>query len=168
MDEPYIGTISMVSFNFAPVGWLPCNGQLLPIVNYTSLFSLLGIRFGGDGVNNFALPDLRGRTPVGPGPYRLGDQGGRETVTLTSQEAPAHGHAVAANAAGGKAATSNPAGAVPAGGSGKNIYAGAPDTSTMASQMLSPAGNNQAHPNQQPFLGINYIIAYEGQYPPRT
>src|SRR5262245_26202423 len=99
MSDPFIAEIKMFGGNFAPLGWATCDGQLLPISQYTALFSLLGTTYGGDGVTNFALPDLRGRVPMHPGqgpglsPRTLGEKAGTETVTLTTAQLPAHNHA---------------------------------------------------------------------------
>ncbi|MDQ6777385.1 MAG: tail fiber protein, partial [Actinomycetota bacterium] len=103
MSEPFLGEVRTFGFNFAPRGWAFCNGQLLPISQNTALFSLLGTQYGGDGIQTFALPDLRGRVGIhqgsGPGlsPYAIGQTGGTETVTLTSNEMPAHNHSVNAS-----------------------------------------------------------------------
>ena len=115
MSEPFLGQIMLVGFNFAPVGWALCNGQILSITQNTALFSLLGTTYGGNGTTTFALPDLRGRAAVGfgQGPglsnYDLGQSTGTETVTLTVGQMPAHNHMVAANAANGN--VSSPSGA---------------------------------------------------------
>jgi len=172
-----IGEVTMFAGNFAPRGWALCDGQLLPISQYQSLFSILGTTYGGDGRTTFALPDLRGRTPihVGRGPglsdYRLGQKGGVETVTLTTNQIPAHQHAAdfklnTANAAGDtKNAQDNAFGA-------KEIYTtSAPATAMNAGTITGNIGNTgggQAHENRPPYLGINYIIALQGTYPSRN
>jgi microcystin-dependent protein len=166
MDEPLIGTVAIVAFGFTPRGWLPCDGRLLPIAQYTPLYALLGTFYGGDGKTTFGVPDLRGRVPVGPGQYGLGEKAGAEKVTLTTQQIPAHSHVVAASSVGGRAAMSDPTGAVPAGECGQNIYS-APDQTVMSPHMTTPAGKSAAHENRQPSLGINFIIAYTGLFPVR-
>jgi microcystin-dependent protein len=101
MAEPFIGEVKMVGFNFAPVGWAPCDGRLLPIAQYDALFALLGTTYGGDGQTTFALPDLRSRAPMHPGSgHPLGEMGGAETVTLNVNQLPAHGHVPQASSAG--------------------------------------------------------------------
>jgi microcystin-dependent protein len=164
--DPFLGEIKMFGGNFAPNGWAMCNGQLLPIVQNSALFSLLGTTYGGDGIQTFALPDLRGRVPLhfGQGPglsnYSLGDRSGEETVTLNTNQIPAHQHAQPATAA--EEGTNRPGSAVPAKG---GVYAAATDGTTMAP--TTPAGGSQPHDNRQPYLGLNFIIALQGIYPPR-
>lgn len=167
MLEPLIGSVAMVAFDWAPQGWLPCDGRLLPIQQYTPLYALLGTFYGGDGKTTFGLPDLRGRVPVGPGRYGLGEKAGLETVPLTTLQIPAHGHVVAASSVGGRGAKSDPTGSVPAGGCGQNIYTSPPDQTLMASQMIAPAGGGSPHENRQPTFGINFIIAWSGLFPIR-
>ena len=166
MMEPYIGSVAMVAFDWAPRGWVPCDGRILPIATYQALFALLGATFGGDGKTTFGVPDLRGRVAVGPGPYMRGEWGGAVSVNLQPAHT-AHTHTMMAAASGGRTATKDPAGAVPAGGSGQSIYAAAPDKPAMSGGMIAPQGSGQAHTNMQPFLGINFIMAYEGVFPPR-
>lgn len=174
--EPYIGEISLFAGNFAPRGWAFCQGQLLPIAQYTALFSLLGTTFGGNGQTTFALPDLRGRVAVGfgqgPGlPFvNQGEQAGEPTHTLISPEMPAHSHpaqAVGVNAAGN---SGSPGGNVPAASTARdNIYSNAAPNVPMAPGSISigAAGGSQPHNNMQPYLGLSYIIALEGIYPSR-
>ncbi|MGB6373934.1 MAG: tail fiber protein [Methylocella sp.] len=171
----------LVGFNFAPVGWAFCNGQLLSISQNTALFSLLGTTYGGDGVTNFALPNLQSRAPVGfgqgPGlsPYTLGQTTGTETVTLTVAQMPAHNHLVAANAA--NATASSPSGndlaqsLEPSGrGTPVNTYSTPPMTApvTLDPAAVKPSGGSQPHANIQPVLAMNYIIALQGIYPSRS
>jgi microcystin-dependent protein len=173
MLDPFLGQIVMFAGNFAPTGWALCQGQVLPIAQNTALFSLLGTAYGGDGVNTFALPDLRGRLPIhmgqGPGltPRQAGDAGGQEAVTLTVQQLPTHTHAVICGA--GAANSVSPAGSFWATDPGGNT---APYSNTAGAQMASgaigSAGGNQPHDNVQPFLVINYIIALSGIYTPRS
>lgn len=166
MMEPYIGSVAMVAFDWAPRGYVLCDGRMLPIVTYQALFALLGTTYGGDGKTTFGVPDLRGRVPVGMGPYMRGEWGGAVSVNLQPVHAQ-HTHTLMAAASGGRTATTNPAGAVPAGGSGQNVYAGAPDKPVMSDRMIEPSGSGQAHTNMQPFLAINFIMAYEGVFPLR-
>lgn len=171
MSEPFLGEIRTFGFNFAPQGWAMCAGQLLSISQNTALFALLGTFYGGDGVTNFALPDLRGRVGInqgnGPGlsPYVLGQRSGSENVTLTNAQMPAHGHGVAAN--GGPASTPRPDGAVPARESA-DAYAAAPDGTAMNAGMITASGGSQPHSIVQPYLGLNFCIALQGIFPSRN
>jgi microcystin-dependent protein len=172
MSEPFIGQIMLFAGNFAPRGWAFCNGQLLSIAQNTALFAILGTTYGGNGQTTFALPDLRGRVPVGPGQgpslpnYNLGEQGGANSVTLTTAQMPAHTHA--ASAATGSGTSATPANNVWAGSSQRDaIYASTPGT-TMHPAAISAVGNSQPHENMQPYTAINYIIALEGIFPSRN
>jgi microcystin-dependent protein len=163
--DPYLGEIRLVPFTFAPKGWALCAGQLLPINQNQALFALLGTNFGGDGRTTFALPDLRGRVPVGAGQgaggsnYQVGSNGGEETVKLTVSQLPPHAHPVRADSA--ASTTKNPTGAVPASG---GAY-GATTNAKMKAGMLGQTGGGQAHDNRQPYLSLNYIIALQGIFP---
>jgi microcystin-dependent protein len=171
--NPFLAEIKIFAGNFAPRGWAFCEGQLLPISQNQALFSLLGTTYGGDGRTTFALPDLRGRTPIGPGngpglsSYREGQQGGQEHVTLTASEMPNHGHAVrAVNTVGNNA---DPTGRLLANTSGLDReYSNATANTSMSSSMIANAGGNQSHENRQPFLAIYYIIALQGVFPSRS
>jgi microcystin-dependent protein len=169
--NPFLGEIRLLPYNFAPQGWAFCNGQILPITQNTALFSLLGTTYGGNGTNNFALPDLRGRVPIssGQGPglseYLLGEVAGSENVTLTSNEMPTHIHQVVAN--NGPGTATRPAGAVPA-RTGTSNYAAAPDGTPMNAGMISSAGGSQPHQNLQPLLVLNFCIAMQGIFPSRN
>lgn len=178
MASPYLGEIRMFGFGFAPVGWLPCNGQTLSISQYAALFALLGTTYGGNGTSTFQLPNLQSRVPVNQGQgtglsaYVLGEQTGAESVTLTSSQMPTHTHAVSASAT---ATTPSPSGAVPAAFpsprsvAATDIYAAAPDGTTKMNQgMIATAGGNQAHNNIQPVLCVNFCIATEGIFPSRS
>jgi microcystin-dependent protein len=178
MSEPFLGQIMLVGFNFAPQGWAFCNGQLLSISQNTALFSLLGTTYGGNGTTNFALPDLRGRAAVGfgQGPglsnYDLGQSTGSEMVTLTVGQMPAHNHLVAANAA--TATASSPGGADLAqsdlrGTGAVNTYSTPPMSApvTLDPATVQPSGGSGPHPNIQPVLALNYIIALQGIFPSR-
>ncbi len=167
MAEPFLGSILLFGGNFAPQGWAMCDGQILPINQNTALFSLLGTTYGGNGVTTFALPDLRGRVPIGFGTgtglsaYSEGQTGGVESVTLTSGQMPAHQHLQPAS--NGDEGTNRPNGAVPARG---GVYATSSDGSSFAP--TSSVGAGQAHENRQPFLALNYIIALQGIFPSRN
>ncbi len=163
--DPFVGEIRPCGFNFAPRGWAFCNGQLLSLAQNTALFSLLGTMYGGNGTTNFALPDLRGRSAIGPGQgpglslYDQGETGGTETVALTAAEVPAHSHAISAST--GTQTSNRPTGGYQAAG---NSYSLTHDV-TMASTELA---GSVAHENRSPYLGTNYIIALQGVYPPRS
>jgi len=176
MADPFLGEIRIFAGNFAPTGWAFCQGQLLPIAQNTALFSLLGTTYGGNGVQTFALPDLRGRVVMGfgqgPGlsPYVQGQVGGAESVSLTTQQMPAHSHTVGASEAGN---TTSPKAAFPAQAvavgptSGPKVFAGTSDGTTMNTAMIGSTGGNQPVNVQPPYLVINYIIALQGIYPSR-
>jgi len=167
MAQSYVGEIRAVGFNFQPVGWLFCNGALLSIAEYSVLFNLIGTTYGGDGQTTFALPDLRGRTPIhqgngGGGTYVIGQLSGVENVTLTPSAIPAHAHPIAAQGADGN--VSSPSGAFFA-GSTLNQYVPAASATSATGAITGSAGGSQPHNNLQPFLCINYIISLYGVYP---
>ncbi|MBD8608534.1 phage tail protein [Aeromicrobium sp. CFBP 8757] len=166
MSTPYVGEIKMFSGTFAPVGWEFCRGQLLPISEFETLFVLVGTTYGGDGQNTFAVPDLRGRIPIGRSARRpLGDAGGQESVTLATPHLPSHRHGVAASSAG---ATSNaPADRVWA-ASGSTPYASDGPSTRMSGAALTASGGGQPHENRPPFLAINFIIATQGIFPSQS
>lgn len=169
MDEPFLGYIALVGFNFAPIGWAFCNGQLLPIAQNEALFSLLGTTYGGDGVTTFALPDLRGRVPIhngqGPGlsPYVPGQLAGAEQVGLNVNQMASHPHLPQCTTDQGN--STGPGGAVWAGTAGDNLYAASAPGIALAPQAIGPAGGGQVHENRQPYLALNYIIALSGLFP---
>lgn len=165
MSEPFIGEVKLFGFNYAPKGWALCNGQLLPINQNQALFSLLGTTYGGNGVNTFALPDLRGRTPVHVGNgVMLGESAGEEAHTLTSTEMPMHTHTLSASSADDNKTTAT--GNV-WGKSTNNPYA--PDSNTtLAATAIGAAGQSQPHENRQPYLTLNFCIALVGIYPSRN
>jgi microcystin-dependent protein len=174
MSEPFLGEIRMVGFNFVPLGWAQCNGQLLAISTNTALFSLLGTTFGGNGTTNFALPDLRSRVPVHLGQgaglslYDLGEQTGAETVALTTSQMPGHSHAISCYTGGGNQA--GPSGNLPAVEStGTSLdYTNAAANGAMNAAMVGIAGSGTAHTNIQPVLCVNFIIALTGIFPSRS
>jgi microcystin-dependent protein len=167
--EPFLGQLILVPYDFAPNGWALCNGQLLSIAQNQALFALLGTTYGGDGVNTFALPDLRGRVPVsfGQGPglssYILGETYGAESVTLNTTQTPSHTHSVNCDSARGNEA--GPTGRYPAEASHK-IYAGTANAQ-MNAGMIGDTGGGAAHDNRQPSLVLNWIIALQGVFPAR-
>lgn len=166
MAQPYVGEIRMFGGNFAPVGWMLCEGQLLPISENETLFSLIGTAYGGDGQSTFALPDLRGRLPVHMGNgFTLAEMGGAENVTLTLQQVPSHNHAAMASTAGGNSVT--PKNKVwsldPAGNNA--AYSTSPANAQMAPTALGLTGGSQPHSNFQPYLCINFIISLFGIFP---
>lgn len=170
MSEPYIGEIRIFPYSFAPRGWAFCQGQILSIAQNTALFSLLGITYGGNGQTTFALPDLRGRVPMGSGQgpgltnRTRGEMAGVESVTLLQNQMPAHSHAVACSSDDGNGGS--PPGNYPA-SSGNPIYSNAAN-STMNPGMIGAAGGSQPHNNMQPYLVLNYCIALEGIFPSRN
>ncbi len=163
MAEPFLSEIRMMSFQFAPKGWALCNGQLLPINQNQALFSLLGTTFGGDGRTNFALPDLRGRTPIHVSSgHTLGERGGEQNHTLSISELPMHSHVAQAtnNPAAGDDATGNVLGQA-----GLNLYAPFSSPAAMGPAMVGNAGGSQPHLNMQPYLAISFCIALQGIFP---
>ena len=171
MGQPFIGEIRMVGFNFQPVGWAFCNGQLMSIAQNDALFALLGTTYGGDGVSTFALPDFRGRIPIhmgqgtGLSPYTIGQVAGVENVTLQPVQLPSHHHALQASQ--DAATTASPSGALP-GVADVPTYFPGPATAAMLAQSIGSSGGNIPHENMMPFLCINFIIALEGIFPSRN
>lgn len=170
MAQPYVGEVRMFAGNFAPAGWMFCEGQLLPISEYQTLFNLIGTTYGGDGQSTFALPDLRGRVPVhmgtANGSFTLAQTGGVEQVTLTTSQIPAHTHAASANPNGTSA---NPSDSVWAGNPDEAQYA-PPDGlgGQMNAGAIQATGGNQPHDNLIPYLCIDFIISLFGIYPSQT
>lgn len=173
MSDQYVGEIRMFGGNYAPEGWLLCDGREVPIADYQVLFTLIGTTYGGDGTSTFAVPDLRGRVPINDGqapglsPYTLGQRGGAEAVTLTTAEYPSHSHvAQASNAAGAQPSSE---GALPAADGTIALYnAGAPTAAVSSAAVGMSQGGSLPHENRQPFLAVNFIIAYNGIYPPHS
>jgi microcystin-dependent protein len=174
MADPFLGEIRAFSFAFAPRGWAMCNGQTMSIQQNAALFSLLGTTYGGNGVNNFMLPNLQGRVAISVGPsYLQGQAAGSENVTLLSSQLPVHTHVVTAAANGTANATNIPGPAVIP-GSGSTGQAGNPAVSiyntggsNLALAPLAPNGGNQPHENRMPSLVMNYCIALQGIFPSR-
>jgi len=172
VSNPYVGEIRMFGGSFAPAGWAFCNGATLPITENETLFQLIGTTYGGDGQATFRLPDLQGRLPMhmGQGPglsqnYQIGETGGVESVTLSTQQIPAHNHpflatadlAAAVTASGNLVATTNVS---------KKVYgASASPTTAMAAASIGPTGGSQPHENFQPYLCISFIISLFGIFP---
>jgi microcystin-dependent protein len=166
MSEPFLSEIKLVSFNFPPKGWAFCNGQLLPINQNQALFSLLGTTYGGNGQTNFALPDLRGRTPLHfGGGFLPGQAGGEVAHTLTSSEMPTHTHVPQGNNS--TANDSDPAGHFWSNG-GDNVYAPGPPNALMRAGTVTNVGGSQPHENMSPFLVLNFIIALQGIFPSQS
>ena len=165
MAEPFLSEIRMMSFVFAPKGWALCNGQLLPINQNQALFSLLGTTFGGDGRVNFALPDLRGRTPIHVGSgHTLGESGGEQAHTLSISELPTHAHVL--NATTSAATTNTPTSSLMlAQSTAADLYGIATNLQAMAPSSIGNVGGSQPHLNMQPFLTLNFCIALQGIFP---
>ena len=167
MAQPYIGEIRMFAGNFAPAGWMFCEGQLLPISENETLFQLIGTTYGGDGESTFALPDLRGRIPIHQGNgFILAETGGAEEITLTTNQIPAHTHPLLASTAPGTAAT--PAGNVCAENGSSSMYRPGPAAGPMSTQSEGPVGGSQPHTNFQPYLCVDFIISLFGIFPSPT
>jgi microcystin-dependent protein len=164
MAEPFLSEIRVMSFEFAPKGWALCNGQLLPINQNQALFSLLGTTFGGDGRVNFALPDLRGRTPIHVGSgHTLGERGGEQAHTLSIAEIPTHTHVLSATSS--NASQPIPSGNLLARQAPANPYIAPTSLAAMNATSVANAGGSQAHLNMQPFLTLNFCIALQGIFP---
>lgn len=169
MAQPYVGEIRMFAGNFAPAGWMFCEGQLLPISEYETLFNLIGTTYGGDGQSTFALPDLRGRVPLhfGNG-FTLAETGGVETVTLTVSQIPAHSHPyLGTTNIGDQASPSGNVVAQLGAGVGDLYFAAAP-TSPLSPNAISSVGGSQPHDNFQPYLCVDFIISLFGIFPSQT
>src|SRR5690349_15571020 len=172
--DPFVAEIRIFPFNFAPKGWAFCDGQLLPLSQNTALFSLLGTTYGGDGKSNFALPNMQGNTPMHPGQgpglslHDLGETGGTDTVSLLESEIPSHSHTMNASTQDG--IDSHPQNNLLAQSIGVGMYNDQATTPfvTMNDNSLAPAGGDQPHNNMQPYLTLNFCIALQGVYPPRT
>ena len=164
MSEPFLAEIRIVGFNFPPRGWAFCDGQILPINQNQSLFSLLGTTYGGDGRTSFALPDLRGRTPVHEtSGFGLGSKGGSETHTLTVSQVPGHEHQLRGSSANGDSPvpTGNAIGAF------NNAFNAGSNLTALQSETVGDVGG-QGHENMQPFMTLNFCIAIQGLFPSRN
>lgn len=174
MSNPFLAEIRIFPFNFAPKGWAFCDGQILPLSQNTALFSLLGTTYGGDGKSNFALPNLQGSAPMHPGQgpglslHDLGETGGSDTVTLLESEIPSHSHSLMASALNANLNAPNPNNSI-ARTSPQQLYMPtAPPLVSLADQTIAPAGGDQPHNNLMPYLTLNFCIALQGVFPPRT
>jgi microcystin-dependent protein len=170
MSEPFLAEVRIVGFNFAPRGWAFCDGQILPINQNQSLYSLLGTTYGGDGRTTFALPDLRGRTPIHVGSsngthHQLGSKSGEETHTLSAAEMPQHTHAFQGSTSDGTVAApvSNVLAKSP-----NPFYHEAGNLKPMHAGTITNTGGGQAHDNMQPYLALNFCIALQGLFPSRN
>ncbi|HXL99148.1 MAG TPA: tail fiber protein [Rhizomicrobium sp.] len=174
MGTPYVGEIRMFGGNFNPSGWNFCDGSLLPIAEYDTLFNLIGTTYGGDGETTFALPDLRGRVPMHMGTgagttVTLAQTGGAENVTLTTQQIPLHTHNLLATTTGLNVSPSNTIMAVPSSSvSGLLTYGAGPPTTALIASSIQNDGGNQPHSNLQPYLCFSFIISLFGVYPSPT
>jgi microcystin-dependent protein len=182
MAQPYVGQIMIIGCNFAPAGWMLCQGQLLPISEYETLFQLIGTTYGGDGQSTFGLPDLRGRVPLhmgtgnGLSTYAIGQASGVESVTLNTQQIPNHNHgALAANSDGNANVPANNTVLANEGGADKDkVFTYAPwdndpaNMTTLLPASVQPTGGNQPHENRQPLLVLNFIISLFGVFPSPT
>jgi microcystin-dependent protein len=173
MSEPFVAQVQIFPYNFAPLGWALCQGQILAISQNTALFSLIGTFYGGDGKSNFALPDLRSRSAIGAGtapgltPRVVGEEAGEETVTLLPNQIPAHTHP--ANCNSGVGTDYGPSGDVwAADAGGNNEYGSKPIAGQMSPNAVLPVGGGQPHNNLQPYVGMNYCIALQGVFPARS
>ena len=175
MANPIVAEIRIFPFNFAPKGWAFCDGQLLPLSQNTALFSLLGTTYGGDGKSIFALPDMQGNTPMHPGQgpglslHDLGETGGSDTVSLLESEIPSHSHTVMAAANPALLKLPAPSASL-ARSQNDNAYQSnvTQNLVLMNDNAIAPAGGDQPHNNLQPYLTLNFCIALQGVYPPRT
>jgi microcystin-dependent protein len=173
MSSPYTGEIFLFAGTFAPQSFAMCDGQLMPISQNEALFFLIGTTYGGDGESTFALPDLRGRVPVHQGTgadgrtYNIGEAGGVENITLTAPQMPQHTHAANAGLIGNQVSpgsafwSTDPLGNTAA-------YSTQLANTAMAADAIDPVGGNQPHPNRQPYLGLNYVIALFGIFPTQS
>lgn len=176
MSNPFLAEIRIFPFNFAPKGWAFCDGQILPLSQNTALFSLLGTTYGGDGKSNFALPNMQGNAPMHPGQgpglslHDLGETGGSDTVSLLESEIPSHSHPLNASPQSALLDAPGPNNAL-ARTTPAQLYwqpAGAPAIVTMSDNTIAPAGGDQPHNNLMPYLTLNFCIALQGVFPPRT
>ncbi|MBO6551427.1 MAG: phage tail protein [Roseitalea sp.] len=172
MSEPFLAEVRIMAFNFPPRGWAFCDGQILPINQNQSLYSLLGTTYGGDGRTSFALPDLRGRTPIHVGRsnggqfHTEGQKSGEETHALAANEMPQHTHNVEASSTDGNSI--NTTGAVLAREVGGPYSASASNLANLRSGTIANVGGGQSHENMQPYIAVNFCIALQGLFPSRN
>lgn len=182
MSQPYVGQMMMFAGNFAPAGWMTCQGQLVPISEFETLFNLIGTTYGGDGQSTFGLPDMQGRIPIHQGtgsglsPYVIGQSGGVEQVTLTTQQIPVHSHVPSTNTNGANSPAPT-AGTIladeitlnqPSGGNAFAYLAPGGAQVTMPAATVAPTGGSQPHENIQPILTVTWIISMFGVFPSPT
>lgn len=164
MGEPFVGEIRMFGGNFPPSGWAFCQGQLMPISENDTLFNLIGTTYGGDGQETFGLPDLQGRIPIHQGPgFVIGQKGGEEVVTLTTNQIPSHNHVPICQAA--NAPTSGPGNGLWAASPSQQIYSSTAPSTAMNAQAVAGSGGNQPHDNMMPYLVVSFIISLFGVFP---
>jgi microcystin-dependent protein len=174
MADPFVAEIRIVGFNFAPRGWALCNGQLIPLAQNTALFSLLGTTYGGNGQTNFALPNFQGIAPMfyqqGPGLslYSIGETGGSQTETLLTSEMPAHSHGFNARPTAVAPPQSSPVGIAATRSNSRPYSPTATASANMGTTAVQPNGGSQPHNNMMPYLTMNFIIAMQGVFPPRS
>jgi len=173
MGQPYVGEIRMFAGSFAPAGWMTCDGQILPISEYETLFNLIGTTYGGDGQSTFALPNLAARAPLhmgtGTSTYTLAQNGGVTQVTLTTNQIPAHSHAVVADGNTGTTNSGSPSGTYYGNTTPTQIYASTPLPRNVGKMTTLPvSGGSQPHDNMQPYLAITFIISLFGIFPSPT
>ena len=167
MAQPYVGEIRMFAGNFAPAGWMFCEGQLLPISENETLFQLIGTTYGGDGESTFALPDLRGRVPIHQGnSFVLAENGGAEEVTLTASQIPLHTHTLLGTTS--IVNDASPANNITGQTNTFDLYQSTAGGQPMAAQSIAPVGGSQPHTNFQPYLCVNFIISLFGIFPSAT
>lgn len=167
MAQPYVGEIRMFAGNFAPSGWMFCEGQLLPISENETLFQLIGTTYGGDGQDTFSLPDMRGRIPIHQGNnFILAETGGAEEITLTVNQIPAHSHPFLVSS--GSATSANPSNNLVAKTNDADVYYEDTPNQNMRTQAVSSVGGSQPHTNFQPYLCIDFIISLFGIFPSPT
>ena len=167
MSQPFIGEIRLFAGNFAPSGWMYCNGQLLQISENETLFNLIGTTYGGDGQSTFALPNLQSRVPVHQGNgYTFAQMAGVETVTLTANQLPSHSHAPQGNS--GSGTLNNPANNVWAAAASAKQFTDQAANSVMNAAAMTSSGGSQPHDNMVPYLTVNFIISLFGIYPSQT
>jgi microcystin-dependent protein len=167
MAQPYVGEIRIFAGNFAPAGWMFCEGQLLSISENETLFNLIGTTYGGDGQNTFALPDLRGRIPLHFGnSFTLAETGGVETVTLTTQQIPSHTHGLLASSS--VTQQTNPTSNVVGQSTQAKVYIDDVPNVNLSPLVISSVGGSQPHDNFQPYLCVNFILSLFGIFPSQT
>lgn len=174
MSNPFLAEIRIFPFNFAPKGWAFCDGQILPLSQNTALFSLLGTTYGGDGKSNFALPNLQGCAPMHPGQgpglslHDLGETGGSDTVTLLESEIPSHNHSLMGSSLPADVDAPDPTVVLARSNPALLYTTGTPTLVTLSDNTIAPAGGDQPHNNLMPYLTLNFCIALQGVFPPRT